>query len=81
MLLELSRRLVQAGAIEQAADIFWLYETEVIQAATALDKDEPVSRLAECIPQRKAVWRAERRVPPPPALPVGQKFFGMDLEK
>jgi phosphohistidine swiveling domain-containing protein len=81
MLLELGRRLVQAGVIEQAADIFWLYETEVIQAATALDKDEPVSRLAECIPQRKAVWRAERRVPPPPGLPVGQKFFGMDLEK
>ncbi len=81
MLLELSRRLVQAGAIEQAADIFWLYEAEIVQAATALDKGEPVSRLAECIPQRKAVWRAERRVPPPPGLPVGQKFLGMDLEK
>ena len=81
MLLELSRRLVQAGAIEQAADIFWLRETEVVQAATALDKGEPVSRLAESIPQRKAVWRAERRVPPPPSLPIGQKFLGMDIEK
>ncbi len=81
MLLELGRRLFQAGAIEQAADIFWLYETEVVQAARDLDRGEPVSRLAEGIPQRKAVWRAERRVPPPPGLPVGQKFFGMDLEK
>jgi phosphohistidine swiveling domain-containing protein len=81
MLLELGRRLVQASAIEQAADIFWLREPEIVQAAAALDKGEPVSRLAELVPQRKAVWRAERRVPPPPSLPVGQKFFGMDLEK
>jgi phosphohistidine swiveling domain-containing protein len=81
MLLELGRRLVQAGAIEQAADIFWLREPEVEQAAAALDKGEPVSRLAQLVPQRKALWRAERRVPPPPGLPVGQKFLGMDLEK
>ncbi len=81
MLMELGRRLVQAGAVEQAADIFWMRETEVEQTTAALDRGEPVSRFAELVLQRKAVWRAEQRVTPPPALPVGQKFFGMDMEK
>lgn len=81
MLLELGRRFVQAGVIEQADDIFWLVQAEAEQAAAALDQSQPVERLAERIPQRKAVWRAEKRLTPPTMLPPSTKWMGIDVEK
>jgi pyruvate,water dikinase len=81
MLRELGRRLVQAGAIDQADDIFWLFQAEAEQAAAALDQGEPVGRLAERIPQRKAVWRAEKRLTPPTMLPPRTKLMGINIER
>jgi phosphohistidine swiveling domain-containing protein len=82
MLHELGRRFAQAGVVEQVDDIFWLYQNEVEQTATALDKHDPVERFAERIHQRKATWRAEARVTPPPGLPIGKKILGVfDMEK
>ena len=81
MLLELGRRLVQAGAIEQADDIFWLVQAEAGQASAALDKGESVGSLADAVRQRKAVWRAEKRVTPPQVLPPRSKWMGIDLNK
>jgi phosphohistidine swiveling domain-containing protein len=81
MLRELGRRFVRAGVIEQADDIFWLTEAEVEQTAATLEKGEPVSCLAERIPQRKAVWRAEKRLAPPTMLPQHAKIkiAGIDM--
>jgi phosphoenolpyruvate synthase/pyruvate phosphate dikinase len=81
MARELGRRCAQAGAIEQADDIFWLYQSEAEQMAAALDKHGPIERLAEHIRQRKATARAEMRVTPPPGLPIGKKILGLDIEK
>ena len=67
--------------IEQADDIFWLVQAEAEQAAAALDQSQPVERLAERIPQRKAVWRAEKRLTPPTMLPPSTKWMGIDVEK
>jgi phosphohistidine swiveling domain-containing protein len=69
MLRELGRRLVQAGMIEQADDVYWLNESEATRAAAALDRGETPHSAMEIIRQRQAVWRAEQRVTPPPALP------------
>ena len=79
MLLELGRRLVQAGAVEQPDDVFWLFQAEAEQAADALDKGESISSMADAVKQRKAVWRAEQRVPPPPVLPPKSRWMGLDL--
>jgi phosphohistidine swiveling domain-containing protein len=82
MARELGRRFAQAGAIEQADDIFWLRQNEVEQTAAALDKHGPVEQAVERVRQRKATWRAETRVMPPPSLPIGKKLFGVfDMEK
>ena len=78
MLLELGRRLVHAGAIEQAGDVFWLYQVEVQQAAGALDRGESIHSIADAVKQRKTVWRAEQRVAPPPVLPPKSKWMGID---
>jgi len=81
MLLELGHRLVQAGAIEQPDDVFWLVQAEAGQAAGALDKGESINSMAGAVRQRKAVWRGEKRVTPPQVLPPKSKWMGIDLSK
>jgi len=80
MLRELGRRFAEGGMIEQSDDVFWLNQDEVEQAAARLDRGETLSCLATTIPQRRATWRAARRVAPPLMLPQ-MKFLGMDMEK
>jgi phosphohistidine swiveling domain-containing protein len=75
MLHELGCRLVQAGMIAQADDVYWLNETEVLQAATALDRGETLSNISAAIRQRKLVWQAEKRVAPPPGLPQRSRWM------
>ncbi len=75
MLGELGRRLVEAGMLAQADDVYWLYEPEAVQAAAALDHGEKLNPMTEAIVQRKAVWQAEKQVTPPVGLPVGSRFL------
>ena len=78
MLRELGRRFVEGGLIEKPDDVFWLTKEEAAQAAARLDSSGGLNSLATAIPQRKAVWRAARRVTPPMMLPQ-MKLFGVDL--
>lgn len=80
MLRELGCRFTEGGMIEQPDDIFWLTQDEVEQAAARLDRGEALSRLTTLIPQRKATWRAARRITPPLALPQ-IKLLGIDIRK
>ncbi len=80
MLRELGRRLAEGGMIEKPDDIFWLKQGEVEEAADRLDRGEALSCLSATIPQRKAIWRAAKRVTPPMSLPQ-LKFLGMDMQK
>jgi phosphohistidine swiveling domain-containing protein len=78
MLRELGRRFTKGGMIEQPDDIFWLNQDKVEQAAARLDRGETLDCLSATIPQRKATWRAARRVTPPMMLPQ-MKFLGIDI--
>jgi phosphohistidine swiveling domain-containing protein len=80
MLRELGRRFAEAGAIQQADDIFWLEEAEVEALTAALERGEILESQAESVRERKAVWRARKRVAPPPQLPAGKKYLGFDME-
>jgi len=72
MLLELGRRLVEAGAVEKPIDVFWLRRDEVEKMVTSLDAGETrLGSLAEAVEQRKMLWRGQRRVTPPQLLPKG----------
>jgi len=72
MLLELGRRLVEAGALEKRSDVFWLRRDEVEKMAASLDAGETrLDSLSEDVEQRKMVWRGQRRVTPPQLLPKG----------
>ena len=52
MLLEIGRRLQQAGVIDEPNDVFWLHRTEI---------DEGLGSLADQVEQRKELWRGQRR--------------------
>ena len=69
MLRELGARLVQAGMLEQAADVYWLNEAEALESAVTLDSSGALSSMAELIRQRQAKWQAAKRVTPPVSLP------------
>jgi rifampicin phosphotransferase len=70
MLLELGRRLVEVGAVEKPADVFWLRWDELEDKAGSLDAGETqLASLAESVEQRKMLWRGQRRVTPPQLLP------------
>jgi rifampicin phosphotransferase len=72
MLLELGRRLVEAGAVEKPADVFWLRWDELEDKAGSMDAGESqLASLAEPVEQRKMLWWGQRRVTPPQLLPRG----------
>ena len=73
---ELGRRLVAAGVIESADDVYWLHWAEIGAAlkverpATSTDESEPVASLADRVRARRELWRGQRRVTPPQLLPA-----------
>ncbi|MBA8795204.1 pyruvate,water dikinase [Friedmanniella endophytica] len=70
MLAELGRRLVAAGALERAEQVYWLTAAE-LDAWIAEDPSAPAADvLAERIAERRRVWRGRRRATPPQGLPV-----------
>ncbi|HET7090125.1 MAG TPA: PEP/pyruvate-binding domain-containing protein, partial [Anaerolineae bacterium] len=69
MLRELGRRFTVGGLIEQPDDVFWLTQDEVEQAVARLDRGESLNSLSALVLQRKAAWRAARRLAPPMMLP------------
>jgi pyruvate,water dikinase len=70
LLRELGRRLVEAGAIAQRDDVFWLEGAEVSQAATALDAGQTqLDSLSDLVAARKMQWRGRASVAPPQLLP------------
>jgi rifampicin phosphotransferase len=62
MLLEIGRRLQQAGVINEPNDVFWLHRTEI---------DEGLDSLADQVEQRRELWRGQLRATPPQLLPEG----------
>ena len=69
VLLELGRRLEGAGAVTEPSDVFWLTESELTDAAAALDAGHAINSHDGDVVERKAVWTARRSVVPPMGLP------------
>jgi phosphoenolpyruvate synthase/pyruvate phosphate dikinase len=83
MLRELGRRFVEAGALAEADDIFWLERAEVEHAAGALDRGRALAatlRVTGLVRKRKAVWQAEERATPPQQLPPKGRVMGIKVD-
>ncbi|UCD98121.1 MAG: hypothetical protein JSV42_14345 [Chloroflexota bacterium] len=77
---ELGQRFVNAAAIEQPRDIYWLEQTEVETLITALENGQTLEDMSAAVRERQTLWQARKRVTPPPQLPPGKKFLGFDME-
>lgn len=75
MLKELGERIARAGALESPEGIFWLTESEIEEAIANLDRGERPESKAVAVRERQAVWRARKRLSPPPVLPPTRRFF------
>jgi pyruvate,water dikinase len=80
LLHEIGRRLSAAGVIDQADDIYWLEQTEVESMINALENNQALNNKMEIVQERKDLWQARKQVSPPPQLPLGKKFLGIDME-
>jgi pyruvate,water dikinase len=81
MLREVGQRLMAAGALDAADDVYWLTLDELQVGARALDAGQPVERARALVAERRATWERQRALTPPPALPLkgGARFMGFDF--
>jgi pyruvate,water dikinase len=77
---ELGQRFADAGAISQADDIYWLEAAEVESLVSKLENSQVLQDLTATVQERKELWRARKRVSPPPQLPPGKKYLGFNVE-
>ncbi|MFE5774322.1 PEP/pyruvate-binding domain-containing protein [Brachybacterium sp. NPDC056505] len=78
-LREIGRRLVAAGVIAQADDVFWLRRDELLDLARALDGGaEPLPTRAGIIEDRQVAWRGQKLATPPQLLPERSIWHGFD---
>ncbi|HEY5671909.1 MAG TPA: PEP/pyruvate-binding domain-containing protein [Anaerolineales bacterium] len=80
MLFELGSRLVEAGAVQQADDIFWLEQAEIETLIAAMEQGSAINSLADSMQERKALWKSKKLLVPPPTLPPTKKYMGFDIE-
>jgi len=76
LLHELGQRLVEAGAIESAGDIFWLEKDEINTCVEKLERDQALENLSAHVEERKAFHLKARRVTPPPMIPMKERVMG-----
>jgi pyruvate,water dikinase len=82
LLLELGRRLIEAGAINDANDIFWLEKPEVEAAAAALDGGQArLDSVMAMVEARKMEWRGRKRATPPQVLPESNVWSKLGLDR
>jgi pyruvate,water dikinase len=74
LLSELGKRFVANGALENAEDIYWLVEDEVDELASLLERNEKLPDYSSKASERKAVWRMQMKLTPPPMLPENSRW-------
>ena len=79
MLLELGRRLVEAGIVEKRDDVFWLLREEAEKLAATMNAGETgLGSISDAVERRKMLWRGQRRVTPPQLLPEDSWIMVME---
>jgi phosphohistidine swiveling domain-containing protein len=76
--LELGCRLAEAGALDDAAGVFFLENEELTGLLAALDRGDQVGSLHDVAMGRKQTWEHHGRLAPPDRLPadfVSERFM------
>jgi phosphoenolpyruvate synthase/pyruvate phosphate dikinase len=77
LLHELGKRLVEAGAIQNADDIFWLVKEEVDACVAKLERSQLLEDLSDRVYNRRAFQERLEQVTPPPMMPMKERVMGV----
>jgi hypothetical protein len=80
LLRELGQRFVEADAIENAEDIFWLEKGEIQSYVEKLENDKAIENLSTQVEKRKAFNQKVSQVTPPPMIPMKERVMGFKSE-
>ena len=80
LLSELGSRMVGAGALAEAADVFWLEEKEIEEIVGQMVVGDRVAGYTDRVSERKLRNRAASRATPPAQVPYEGKYMGMNIE-
>ena len=80
LLHELGHRFVEACAIRQADDIFWLEKDEINACVEKLEHAQPLEDLAGRVENRKVYNERLRKITPPPMMPVKKRIMGIKTD-
>ena len=80
ILFELGERLAAAGAIHQAAEIFWLEKEEVLVCVEKLEAGSKLDDLNALVEKRKAFHDRVNKITPPPMIPYKKRVMGMKAD-
>ncbi len=80
LLYELGNRLVEAGAIQQPDDIFWLEKQEIDLCVTELERNQSIQNLSVQVDRRRAFHKQVENITPPPMMPMKERVMGIKSE-
>jgi phosphohistidine swiveling domain-containing protein len=80
LLKELGRRMMEADALQEPADIFWLEASEIVNSLAALDDGKTLPSMQERIVARKAELKAAKKLMPPTQLPPSDTYMGLPIQ-
>lgn len=80
LLLELGRRLVEAGSLECPEQVFWLAEAELKAALPALEAGGKLEPMTAKIEERQAAAKTSAKLLPPTTLPPSKTYMGIPIE-
>jgi len=80
LLRELGQRFVEARAIEDAEDIFWLEKDDIQSCVENLENGQPLEGLSVKVEKRKAFNKKVSQVTPPPMIPIKKRVMGVKSE-
>ncbi len=76
LLREFGQRFVEAGAIQDAEDIFWLEKDEINACVEKLERNQTLDNLSAQVEKRKAFNQKVAQVTPPPMIPMKDRVMG-----
>ena len=80
LLREIGHRLVTAGAIQQAGDIYWLEKDEISVCVARLERKQALEDLSPQVEKRKEFNRRAKQITPPPMMPMKKRVMGIKVE-
>lgn len=80
LLMEIGRRLVDAGVLDVPEDVFFLYEAEIEAILKPLEAGGKLESLQYQVDERKTALNTMQKLMPPSQLPYSKSYMGIPLE-